>query len=52
MLSNNFSSVELDEHGSICLEVLDRNGEAEVVQKKELELQVVELCQRKAADLL
>jgi hypothetical protein len=42
-LGNNFPSVELNKHGSISLEVLDRDCESEVVQKKELKLEMVEL---------
>jgi hypothetical protein len=30
-LGNDFPSIELDQHGSISLEILDRNGETKVV---------------------
>lgn len=37
-LSNNFPSVELNKHCSVSLEILDGNGESEVVQKQKLKL--------------
>ena len=51
LLSYNFASIELDQHGAICLEFLYRNGETEVVEDEELKLEVVELDQGEASDL-
>lgn len=51
LLGNNLSRVELDEHGAVGFDFFDWYGKAEVVQEEELELEVVELRKREAADL-
>ena len=43
-LRDDFSGVELDEHGAVCFELFDGDGEPEVVEEEELEFEVVELC--------
>lgn len=43
-LRNNFSRVKFDEHGGVGLEVLDWDGQAEIVEEEELEFEVVEFC--------
>jgi hypothetical protein len=43
-LRNDFSSVELDEHGAVGFELFDGNGKPEVVEEEELEFEVIELC--------
>lgn len=37
-LRHNFACIELNKHCSVRLEILDRHGQAEVVQDEELEL--------------
>lgn len=49
---HDFSSVELHEHGAVCFEFFYGDGEAKVVEEEELELKMVELYQRKSADLV
>jgi hypothetical protein len=43
-LRDDFSGVELDEHGAVGFELFHGNGEPEIVEKEELEFEVVELC--------
>ena len=42
LLSHDLSCVELDEHGAVCFELFDRNGEAKVVQYEELQFKMIE----------
>lgn len=41
LLDHDFSSVELDKHSAICFKLFHRNGQSKIVQKQELQLQVV-----------
>lgn len=50
-LRNDLPCVELDEHSRVGLEVLDGHGQPEVVEDEELQLEVVELSERKTTDL-
>lgn len=43
-MSNYLASVKLHKHRPVCLEFLDRNGESEVVEKEELQFQMVQFC--------
>lgn len=51
LLGHNLPRVEFDQHRPIRLQLLHRDGEAEIVQQQELELEVVELDEREAPDL-
>jgi hypothetical protein len=51
LLRNNLSSVKLDQHRSIRLQLLNRNRETKIVEKQKLQLEVVELSKRKTTNL-
>lgn len=51
LLRNHFAGVELNQHGAVGFDFFDRHRKAEVVQEEELQLKVVELGKRQAADL-
>jgi len=51
VLGQDLAGVELDEHSRVDLEILNGHGKAEVVEQEELQLEVVELGEGKAADL-
>ena len=40
-LRDYFAGVKLHKHRPVCLEFLNRNGESEVVEEKELQFQMV-----------
>jgi hypothetical protein len=50
-LSDYFSRIKFDEHRGVSFEVFDGHRETEIVEKEELELEMVELSQGKPADL-
>ena len=50
-MCNDLSCVEFYQHCGICLEVLDRDGESEVIKEEELQLQVIKFGQRETSDL-
>ena len=52
VLGYHFSCVEFDEHGSVGVEVLDRDEELKVVEEQELQFQMVQFRKRQTADLL
>lgn len=43
LLSDDLSGVELDKHGAVGFDLLNRNREAKIVQEQELQFQVVKL---------
>lgn len=43
--------VELHQHGRVRLKIFDSDGESEVIQDEELNLEMVELCQGETTDL-
>lgn len=45
-LRNDLTSIKGHEHGCIGFQLLDRDGEAKVIEEQELQFQVVELRQR------
>lgn len=51
LLGNNLTGVEFDKHGAVSLDFLDRHGQSEVIEEKELKLQVIEFLQRQSTDL-
>jgi hypothetical protein len=51
LLRNNLSSIKLDQHRSIRLQLLNRNRETKIVEKQKLQLEVVELSKRKTTNL-
>lgn len=50
-LGDDLSHVELDKHGAVCLELLDRHEESKVVEDQELNLKMIELHQRQPTNL-
>ena len=50
-MRNNLARVKLDEHRAVCFNLFDRDRKAEVIEEEELQLKVVELGKRQAADL-
>jgi hypothetical protein len=42
LLGDNLASVEFDEHRAVCFDFFDRYRKSEVVEKQELQFQVVE----------
>lgn len=52
LLRDNLAGIKFDEHSSIRLDFLHGYGEAEVVQEEKLQLQMVELWEGKAANLV
>lgn len=50
-MRHHLSSVKLYEHRGVGLEVLDRHRESKLVEHEELNLQMVELCQRQPTHL-
>lgn len=46
-----FSGVEFHQHGAVSLELFDGDGEAEIVEKKKLEFEMVEFDEWEASDL-
>jgi hypothetical protein len=51
LLCNKFSGVKFHEHGAIGFEFLHRDRKPEVVEKQELQFEIVKLCQWKTSDL-
>jgi hypothetical protein len=51
LLCDDFTRVKLDQHRSVGFDLLDGDGEAEVVEEEELEFEVVKFGKWKAADL-
>lgn len=51
LLHQDLVGVEFHQHGAVSLELLNRDGESEIVQKEELQLEMVELEKGEAADL-
>ena len=51
LLRNDLSRVELDKHGAVCFQFFHGHTQPKVVEKKELELEVIELGQWQAANL-
>lgn len=51
LLREHLTRIKLHQHGAIRLELLYGNRKPEVVQEKELKLEVIELDERKATDL-
>lgn len=51
LLADDLAGVVFYQHGAVCFQLFYRDGETEVVQEEELELQVVELDEGQAADL-
>lgn len=51
LLSYYLAGIELNQHSTICLKLLDRDGESEVVKDEKLQFEMVKLDQRKASDL-
>lgn len=43
--------VELDQHGRVGLKVFDGHSKSEVIQEQELKLQMIQFCERQAANL-
>jgi hypothetical protein len=52
LLRDDFTGVELNQHGSVGFDLLDGDRQPEVVQEQELEFKVIQLGERKAANLL
>ena len=50
-LGDNFPRVELHQHRGVCLEIFDGNSEAEIIEKEELELEVVQFGERETTNL-
>ena len=50
-MRDDLARVKLDEHGGVCLEVLDGDGETEVVEEEELEFEMVQLREGQPANL-
>lgn len=48
---HHLAGVKLDQHGGVRLQLFHRNGESEVVEHEELQLQVVQLGQRESTNL-
>jgi hypothetical protein len=51
LLRDDLAGVEFNKHRAVSLDLFDGHRQAEVVQEKELELQVVEFGEGEAADL-
>ena len=51
LLGENLARVEVHQHRAVRLEFLDGDGEAEIIEEEELQLQMIELEQREASDL-
>jgi hypothetical protein len=51
LLGQNLAGVELDQHGSIRLHLLQRDGKPEIVEDQKLKFQVIELRYWQAANL-
>lgn len=51
LLCHEFSGIKFHKHCAVGLQFLYRHGESKVVKQKELELEVIELCQRKTPNL-
>lgn len=51
LLSNDLSCVECDQHTAVSLELFNRDGKTEVVEKQELKFQMIQLHQGEASDL-
>lgn len=51
LLANDLAGVVFHQHGAVCFQLFYGDGEPEVVEEEELELQVVELDEGEAADL-
>ena len=51
LLGDDLASVEFDEHRAVSFDLFDRHTKPEVVQKQELQFQVVELGEWQSADL-
>ena len=51
LLGDDFARVEFDEHRAVSLDLFDRHTKPEVVQKQELQFQVVKLGKWQSADL-
>lgn len=45
MLCNDFAGIEFNKHSAVCLDFFYRYRESKVIQKQELEFEVVELRQ-------
>lgn len=45
LLGDDLACVEFDQHRAVSLDFLDRHRKSEVVEEKELELQVIEFLQ-------
>ena len=51
LLGDDLASVEFDEHRAVSFDLFHRHTKPEVVQKQELQFQVVELGEWQSADL-
>ena len=51
LLGDDLAGVEFDEHRAVSFDLFDRHTKPEVVQKQELQFQVVELGEWQSADL-
>ena len=51
LLADDLASVVFHQHGAVGFQLFHGDGEPEVVEEQELELQVVELDEGEAADL-
>lgn len=51
LFAHNFSGVEFNKHSRIRLQVFHGDCESKVVQYEELDLEMVQLCQGKSANL-
>lgn len=52
LLGNDLARIELDEHRAVGFNLLDGHGESEIVEKKELQFQMVELRERQSTNLM
>ena len=52
LLGDDLASIKFDEHRAVSFDLFDRHTEPEVVQKQELQFQVVEFGEWQSADLV
>jgi len=51
LLGKNLAGIEFNQHGTVCLQFIDRDRKAKVVEEQELQLEMVQFQQRQTADL-
>ena len=52
LLGYHLTSIKLDQHSRICLQVFHWNGKSEIVEEQKLELKMVQFNKWQSADLL